>query len=278
MLDTYKKIILENNLNTYFISEGDIDYNIEKAEIIPANPTCNCYSVAKTFTVTAIGILYDKGLLTPNTLLADVLKKYLPSEIDSKWFKVTVHDLLLHKVGFGRGVLDIDYEDASLYPTTDYLKIVLKTKLKFEPGTVYQYTDAAYYLLSRIIHELSGIDLNALLRPILMDTMKFKELAWSTCPYGYSMGATGLYIRTEDMIKLGILYLNKGSWKGNRIISEEWVDLVINNGYEFKSIGDGWYAKGGMYGQLLMFNFNLGKAFACHSFDSNVREATFIGR
>ena len=35
-----------------------------------------------------------------------------------------------------------------------------------------------------------------------MDKMKFKEFAWSRCPYGYSMGATGLYIRTEDMVKL----------------------------------------------------------------------------
>lgn len=276
MIEKYKQKILENKFNTYFISVGDINYNIEKIAIVPGNPTCNSYSVAKAFTVTAIGILYDKGLLKLSDLLCDIFKEYLPKDIDPKWLKVTIHDVLLHKVGFGSGLLDIDCEDASLYPTNDYLQMVLSTKLAHEPGTVHQYTDAAYYLLSRVVAEVSGKDLCELLRPILMEQMKFKELAWSTCPKGYSIGATGLYIRTEDMVKLGILYLNKGMWKNERIVSEEWVNLVLAKGYEFKPLKNGWYAKGGMLGQFLMFNLNTKKAVACHSYDDRVRSTMFI--
>ncbi len=109
-----------------------------------------------------------------------------------------------------------------------------------------------------------------MLRPILMETMKFKEYAWSVCPKGYSMGATGLYLRTEDMAKLGILYLNKGMWKETRVISEKWINIVLENGYEFTPLGDGWYGKGGMRGQLLMFNINKGKVIAYHSFENKV--------
>lgn len=276
MIEKYKQKALEQKLNIYFICEGDDEYNINKTVVVPANPTCNCYSVAKSFTVTAIGILYDKGLVCPDTLLVDILGKYYPCNIDEKWNKVKIHDVLLHKVGFGEGLLDIDCDDASTYPTNDYLEIVFNTKLKYEPGTVYQYTDAAYYLLSRVVYELTSKDLEEFLRLYLMDTMKFKELAWSKCPLGYSMGATGLYIRTEDMLKLGILYLNKGIWKGERIISEEWVNLVITNHYEFSPIKEGWYAKGGMRGQLLMFNFDLRKAIACHSFEDKIPYEIFI--
>ena len=276
MLKKYKEKAIENNLNIYFIAQGDNNYQIEKEVVVPANPTCNCYSVAKAFTVTAIGMLYDKGLLKTDTLLTDILSKYLPSDIDEKWYKVTIHDVLLHKIGFGCGLLDIDCDDASLYPTFDYLQIVLNTKLKYEPGTVYQYSDAAYYLLSRVVYELTSIDLEDFLRPILMEKMNFKELAWSKCPYGYSMGATGLYIRTEDMVKLGILYLNKGIWKNERILSEKWVDMVIKNRYEFSHIKDGWYAKGGMRGQFLMFNYEKNIAIACHSYDDSVRSSQFI--
>ena len=274
----YKQQILERKLNTYFVCEGDKDYNIKKETIVPANPTCNCYSVAKAFTVTAIGILYDKGLINTNMLLCDILKKYLPNNIDRKWLKVTIHDVLLHKVGFGCGMLDIDCEDASLYPATDYLQMVFETELKYEPGTVYQYTDAADYLLSRVVFELSGLDLASLLRPVLMEKMKFKEFAWSKCPQGYSMGATGLYIRTEDMVKLGILYINKGVWKGERIISEKWINLVLKNGYEFTYLKDGWYGKGGMRGQLLIFNINQGKAIACHSFENGIPYEIFLDK
>lgn len=276
MLENAKRVIRNNKFNTYFICEADNEYNIYKEEINPANPTCNCYSVAKAFTVTAIGILYDKGLVTPSTLLVDVLGKYFPDDVDPKWNKVTIHDVLLHKVGFGCGMLDIDCEDASQYSTYDYLKIVLSAKLKYEPGTVHQYTDAAYYLLSRVVCELSGMDLADLLRPVLMEKMKFKEFAWSKCPYGFSIGATGLYIRTEDMVKLGILYINNGIWMNERIISENWVSLVLTNGYEFKSLNNGWYGKGGMRGQFLVFNKNLNKVLACHSYDDDVRSTMFI--
>lgn len=272
----YKEKVIARKLNTYFVAEGDRDYNIEKQTIVPANPCCNCYSVAKAFTVTALGILYDKGLLTPDSLLTDILSKYIPDKIDPKWHKVTLHHLMLHKAGFGCGMLDIDCEDASLYPTTDYLKLVLSTELKYEPGTVYQYTDAAYYLLSRVIFEVSKTDLADLLRPVLMETMRFKEYSWSVCPAGFSMGATGLYLRTEDMVKLGILYINGGMWKETRIISKKWVDLVIENGYEFKSLGNGWYGKGGMCGQLLMFNIEKGQAVACHSYESGIPYQLFI--
>lgn len=276
MISKYKQKVLEQKLNIYFICEGDKNYNIIKEEVVPANPTCNCYSVAKAFTVTSIGILYDQGLLKPTDLIVDILKKYITTEIDETWKKVTVHDVLLHKVGFENGFLDIDCEDASLYETFDYLKIVLNTNLKYEPGTIYQYSDAAYYLLSRVVAEVSGKDLADFLRPVLMEKMKFKEFAWSKCPNGYSIGATGLYIRTEDMVKLGILYLNKGIWKGERIISEEWVDLVIKNRYEFSPLRNGWFAKGGMRGQLLMFNFEKGKAIACHSYESKIPYDIFI--
>ena len=90
-------------------------------------------------------MLYDKCLLKTDTLLTDILSKYLPSDIDDKWYKVTIHDVLLHRIGFGCGLLDIDCDDASLYPTFDYLQIVLNTKLKYEPGTVYQYSDYMFH-------------------------------------------------------------------------------------------------------------------------------------
>lgn len=276
MLEKCKKIIHENNFNTYFISVASKDYNIVTERIVPANPTCNCYSVAKAFVSFAIGILYDKGLLKTDMLIVDIFKKYLPKDMDSKWNKVTIHDVLQHKVGFGSGLLDIDCEDASNYPTFDYLDIILNTKLKYEAGTHYQYTDAAFYLLSRIVFELSGIELSDLLRPILMEKMRFKEFAWSTCPYGYSIGATGLYIRTEDMVKLGVLYLNKGLWKGERIVSEDWIDISLEKGYGFSKLKNGWYGKGGMIGQFLIFNFEENKAIACHSYDDNITSTIFI--
>ena len=276
MIEDIKKRILEKGNNIYFLCEGDRNNNIRKEIINPANPNCNCYSVAKAFTVTAIGLLYDKCLIKLDMKVVDILKKYVPIDICDKWKKVTIHNLLLHQVGFDKGLLDIDCDDASKYETLDYLTKVFKTKLVYEPGTITQYTDAAYYVLSRVVCEISGMDIEDLLRPILMDKLHFKELAWSKCPYGYSIGATGIYIRTEDMVKLGILYVNYGKYNDEVIISKEWVNIVLENGYEFKHLKDDWYAKGGMCGQLLMFNMKSGKVIGCHSYDDNVSASLFI--
>ena len=68
---------------------------------------------------------------------------------------------------------------------------------------------------------------------------------------GHPMGATGLYIRTVDMVKLGQVYLNGGTYGGTRIISEDWVKLTLDNGYELNKMKENSYGKGGMNGQQL---------------------------
>lgn len=265
----YAKRAHDAGLNVYFIAEGSQEGSIRVQSVVPANPTCNSYSVAKAFVVTAFGILYDKGVLTPEMKVFDIIGDLFPEGFDPKWKNVTLHNVLLHKIGIDRDYIDIDNENGDSYPKdTNYLQLLLSAPLPYEPGTFYQYNDAGYYLLSRVIERACKSDPAELLRPILMEKMGFRELAWSVCPQGYCIGATGLYIRTEDMVKLGILYINKGVWNGERIISESWVDTVLENGYEFAHFGLGWYGKGGLNGQMLAFNINLGRAIAWHSFDS----------
>jgi CubicO group peptidase (beta-lactamase class C family) len=259
----------EAGLNVYFVAEGDRDGAIRSQVVTPANPTCNCYSVAKAFVVTAFGILYDRGLLFPDMKVFDILGDLFPEGFDRAWKSVTLHNVLLHRIGIEHDCTDIDNETGESYPKDiNYLNNLFSLPIVNKPGEVHTYNDAGYYLLSRVIERVSGSDPAQLLRPIMMKQMGFREFAWSVCPDGYCIGATGLYIRTEDMLKLGILYLNSGVWKGERIISREWVDTVLKNHYEFGSVGGGWYAKGGLRGQKLAFNPSLGRAIAWHSFDS----------
>lgn len=255
-------------LNMYFVAEGDSDYNVRMQTVVPANPTCNCYSVAKLFTVLAIGILYDRGCLSPNDKIIDILGDKFDKDYDNNWNEVTVHHAMVHRIGIETDCIDIDSETGETYPDNlDYLKLLFSKPLPNKPGSFYKYTDAAFYLLSRVVERVSGLNPSELLRPILMDVMGFKEFAWSVCPQGYCIGATGLYVRTDDLVKLGILFLNEGNWQGTRVISKKWIDLVLKEGYEIHPIGNGWYHKAGMRGQIIAFNPNLKRAIAWHSFD-----------
>ena len=93
-----------------------------------------------------------------------------------------------------------------------------------------------------------------------------KYVGCSGSAYAYLLG----------VIELGILYVNYGKYNDDVIISKEWVNIVLEYGYEFKHLKDDWYAKGGMCGQFLMFNMKSGKVIGCHSYDDNVSASLFI--
>lgn len=267
-IDVCVKSAIDKKLNVYFIATADKQTHVDVRAVVPANPGCNCYSVAKAYTALGVGICYDRGLLAPETTVGKVLGKYFTPAVDEKWRDVTVDRLLRHRSGVKDCLLDIDVLDASKFDTTDYLQIVLSQKIADASGEYFRYTDDVYYLLSRIICEASGQNLTDLLRRPLMEMMKFKELAWSVCPRGYALGGTGLYLRTEDMVKLGALYLRGGDWNGTRVVSEEWVRLSVENCYGFDSNNNGLVVKGGMRGQVLAIDFNNEIAYAYHGFGS----------
>ena len=232
----------------------------------PVSNCSNSYSVAKLFCVTAIGMLQDEGLLDVKKPLKDYMGDLIPGDADPKWQYATVENALTHRLGFGEGLLDIDVDDASEYPTRDYLSIVFHHPLAYEPGEKYQYTDAAFYLVSRLVTCISGEKLDEFLNRRLFRPLKFREAAWSRCPMDYPMGATGLYIGAHDMVKLGAVYLEGGKWQDRRIVSEEWVKAALENGYELHSKSPaGWIGKGGMCGQMLMFNPEKKCAIAWHA-------------
>ena len=241
--------------------------NIETVTLSQGNACQNSYSVAKSFVVTSIGMLYDQGMIDVNERIVDIFADELPENMDEKWQSMTVHHAMTHTCGFPLGYLDIDAIDASKLGTDDYLTYLFRTKLDFVPGEKWAYSDAAFYLLSRVVSKKSGEKVDDFLWTRLFYPLGFREMAWSKCPKGYPIGATGLYIYTEDMAKLGELYLRGGVWQGKRILSEEWCEMTRRRGYEFHNICSGKaYGKGGAFGQMLLYIPEQERVVAWHSF------------
>ena len=262
-LDDFKaEIETREKANVFYIAE----YNggeIEVKNLAHTNPCQDTYSVSKAYVVTAIGLLFDRGLLRTDEILTDILADELPETYNEVWTKTTVDMLLLHKVGLSGGFLDIDCFDATQFGD-DYLAYVLNAPIRedfdLEKDT---YTDAAFYLLSRIVEKRAGMGTDNFLWQHLFYPTGCREAAWSHCPKGHVMGATGLYIRVEDMVKHAMIYLNGGMYEDKRILSEEWVNIVLERGYELKSCGGGKaYGKGGMRGQKMMIVPSANRAVA----------------
>lgn len=243
-------------------------------QIRPASRSQNTYSVAKLFAVTAVMMLQDRGVLDVDDPVFPIFEDRFPENFDAKWRNVKISDVLTHRVGFGRGFLDIDAENPNDWASQDYLRLVLERPLKYKPGEKSVYSDATFYLVSRIVAEKTGERLDDFLIREVLAPAKFAECAFAKCPQGFPMGATGMYISTEDMAKLGVIYVQRGVYDGKRILSEAAVDEVLRRGFELHPVGDSGFAfgKGGMRGQFLYINTKTKRVVAIHSCDANLDE------
>ena len=243
-------------------------------QVRPASRSQNTYSVAKLFAVTAVMMLQDRGVLDVDDPVFPIFEEKFPENFDAKWRDVKISDAMTHRVGFGRGFLDIDAENPNDWATQDYLRLVLERPLKYKPGEKSVYSDAAFYLVSRIVSAKTGERLDDFLIREVLAPLKFSECAFSKCPQGFPIGATGMYISTEDMAKLGVMYVQRGVYDDKRILSEAAVDEVLKRGFELHPVGDSGFAfgKGGMRGQFLYVNMKTKRVVAIHSCDANLDE------
>lgn len=234
----------------------------ETAQIHPANDCNDIYSISKNFTATAIGMLCDRGILSVDTSVYDVLSPLYP-DMPTVWRDCTVAHVLTQTTGIEHGFLDIDCEDARAFGA-DWLHYTLFDRAPtVEPGSLYRYSDSNFYLASRIFAAASGENMMAFLQREMFVPMEFQGQAWAVCPACHPMGGTGLFIRVPDMAKLGQLYLQGGVYQGRRYLSEAWcqeatqnrVSVDINRGYGYsfwcEHAHPGEFHCGGMNGQAI---------------------------
>lgn len=239
----------------------------ETVDLTAANRCQNVYSVAKLFGVTAVGILRDRGLLRLEDRVCEILSDELPERgMDERWQLCTVEMALAHQAGLPGGFLDIDVTPAKEFGA-DYLRYLFTYPLQYAPGTDRAYSDGAYYLISRVVEKAAGLPLDDFIWREIGLPLAFEELAWSHCPRGHAMGATGLYLSAADMARLGALYLGGGAYRGKRVFSEEWRDLAVEKRFSLDPHRTGiYYAKGGMNGQKLYVVPSQGRVVAMQSY------------
>ena len=268
-LEDFRDYIKGTGKNVLRIAEIKGDGEPESLELQSVSRCQDVYSVAKAFAVTAVGFLVDEGKLSVDATITELLGEDCPEGYQPLWEKTTLDMVMRHHIGLPLGFLDIDGEDALSFGR-DYLAYMMRYPLSKEPGLEHCYTDAAYYLVSRIVEKYAGKTMDNFLWERLFLPLEFYEAAWSHCPMGHAMGATGLYIRVEDMVKLGALYMYGGVWKGTRLLSEEWVNTVLTRGYELNYAGfSGCYGKGGMAGQMLLVVTKEQRVVAWQSYDGS---------
>lgn len=138
---------------------------------------------------------------------------------------ITLKHLLNHTMGFDEGLMfsknikNIDPDDL-----VDY---VFNTDIVHTPGEFFVYSNAGSFILSVIIQEGLNQNLSQWAEELLFKKIDINNYQWKN--YGkYCAGATGLKLSIEDLHKIGVILTNKGCYNGKRIVSEEWVNLMMS--------------------------------------------------
>jgi CubicO group peptidase (beta-lactamase class C family) len=103
------------------------------------------------------------------------------------------------------------------------VRTFLAHPVEHKPGTHFLYNSPGSYMLSAIVQKVTGRTVLDYLRPRLFDPLGIEEPEWLASPQGISTGGWGLLLRTEDVAKFGLLYLQRGKWNGQQILPESWV-------------------------------------------------------
>ena len=176
-------------------------------------------SVSKAFTSMAVGFAVAENRLKLSDKVISFFPNDLPATISPYLAELQVRDLLTMTVGH-----NADSTASIKTQEGNWERKFLALPIENKPGTKFVYNTMGIYMLSAIVQKVTGKKLIDYLYPRLFRPLGIVGAEWETSPSGVNTGGWGLYIKTEDMAKLGQLLLQKGNWKGKQILPESWID------------------------------------------------------
>jgi len=187
----------------------------------PYGPTLKhtLYSLSKSFTSTAVGFAVSEKKLSVTDKVISFFPNSLPDTVKQFLKELTIKDLLTMSVGQSP-------DPTSVIPFTsdDWVKTFLATPILNKPGSKFLYNTMATYTLSAIVQKVTGQKVIDYLKPRLFDPLGITGIDWEMNKQGINTGGWGLRLKTEDIAKMGQLYLQKGMWQGKQLLPKAWVE------------------------------------------------------
>ncbi|HEX2946732.1 MAG TPA: serine hydrolase domain-containing protein [Clostridia bacterium] len=244
-------------------------------------------SISKTFTALAVMQLAEAGKLSLDEPIHSYMPQFgLADERASE--TITVRNLLCHTSGLGSsaefGVASVAGDGDSVGQLVERMKILKPTA---PVGSRFQYNNANYIILGRLIETVSGLTYDDYIKQNIFEPLGMRHSYFSPdeakkdgmaagyrtvfgfpsvsgLPYRTDfIPASGVITCAEDLSKYMLAMMNGGIYKNNRIISAEGLARMLEPNVKvsgWESYGLGWYVTSGSYyhgGELTDFQSKL---------------------
>lgn len=230
------------------------------------------FSIGKSFTSIAIGLLQEEGKLSIHDRICDYFPDKLPADGAHPYIlQTTIRDMLM----MASPHQGTTYK---LMDSEDWIRTFFHFKPVRYPGTSFVYDTSATHVLSALVEKLSQMSLLEYLRSKVLDKIGCSDnFRWLTDPEGICQGGSGLICPLRDLTRVASLCLNGGVYNGEQIIPVDYlkeatsrqidtslqpsIDERQGYGYQFWRTQNNGFAMFGMGGQLAVclpeYNFLL---------------------
>jgi len=198
-------------------------------------------SISKSVTSAIVGIAIARGIIPDvNVKMSSYLVEFSTPDSDHRRENMTLEDVLTMRTGIKWDESTVPYTDlanscAGMEQSQDWIQFVVSQPMAAEPGDIFVYNSGATMLLSQMIRKATGLEVDEYGQKYLFEPLGIKEYFWKRTPRGLTDTEGGLYLKPEDLAKIGYLFLKDGIWEGRRILPEGWVKESVTPKVELAS-------------------------------------------
>lgn len=223
LMDTFKRMEIENH-SFMIVRHGKVCAEAWAKPFSPEIPHA-MYSFSKSFAATAIAFAIDEKISVPSTgepiSLDTKLKDIFAEEFAAKKRPHPYDDELKirHMLRMQSGKqMNLLADKAKIDWVEDYINAPFNAK----PGTYWNYCNENSFMFCAAIHRLTDMTVNEFLTPRLYEPLGIDEPMWERNQDGIEAGGWGMYLKTEDMAKFMLCFLDGGKFGGKQVIPEWW--------------------------------------------------------
>ncbi len=178
-------------------------------------------SATKSITSLLVGIAMDMGHIGSE---GEALSTFFPEYAGpnkARLGRVTLEHILTMTSGWSWTPAELEAFGEAGSP----VEMVLSKEAKYKPGEKFEYMSPNMQLLAPVLKKATGLEADAFAARYLFAPLGIQNYTWEReSADGHPLLTGALFMTPRDMLKIGLLVLNRGEWSGRQVVSAGWIE------------------------------------------------------